>query len=155
MHVKLKETGSMRAICIEHIGPYCEIGSVFEKLGQFAVEYSVPVKNSKWMGVYWDDPAEVAPEKLRSEACVTIDESTSVPDVDGVTVKTIDGGSFMMSTHTGSYSSIGAAWQELWTEFEKSGRKYRHGPCLELYVKGAGSGLPEEEWVTDFYIPIV
>jgi len=154
MDVKLKEIGSMRAICIEHIGPYNEIGSVFEKLGQFTGQHGLPVKESKWLGIYRDDPAEVAPEKLRSEACVTLDESTSVPDTDGVTAKTIDGGNFMVATHTGSYTSIGAAWQEFWTEFEKSGRKYRQGPCFEFYVKGAGSGLPEEEWVTDLCIPI-
>jgi AraC family transcriptional regulator len=144
----------MKVICMEHRGPYNQIGGVFKKLWEFTQEHSLNVEDSKWLGIYWDDPSTVPEEELRSEACVTVGKKDQLPDSDDVTVRLLPRGRYLIGTHIGPYSGLGGAWGDLWTEIGRGGHTIRRSPCFELYIKGGDDGLPEEEWVTELCMPI-
>jgi len=154
MNIRTVKLETMRAVCMEHIGPYNEIGPVFEKLGEFVQEHSLPIDGEKWLGIYRDDPTEVPAEKLRSEACITVASETEIPDTEGVTVRILEGGKYVIGTHVGSYSGLGVAWGEIWGAVQNMSHELRESPCFELYTKGCESGLPESEWVTELCIPV-
>ncbi len=154
MDIRLSKLDSMRVICMEHIGPYNEIGPVFNKLWNFTKQHSLPVDKEKWLGIYWDDPSSVPAEKLRSDACVTVGTDTEIPALDDITIRTLDGGKYAIGTHVGAYSGLGAAWGEIWNDVQKADHKLRNSPCFELYIKGGDDGIPESEWETELCIPV-
>ena len=154
MDIRIDNLENMRAACMEHIGPYNEIGPVFGKLWSFTQENSIPVDDQKWLGIYWDDPSDVLPEKLRSEACVTVCSKTEIPDTEGLTIRTLEGGKYAIGTYVGPYSGLGSAWGEIDAAVKKMEAKPRQSPCFELYVKGGDDSIPEEEWITELCIPV-
>jgi len=154
MDIRVSKLDTMRVVCMEHIGPYNEIGPVFHKLWNFTQQHSLPVEGEKWIGIYRDDPSSVPQEKLRSEACVTVGIETEIPDLKDITVKTLDGGKYAIGTHVGPYSGLGAAWGDIWADIEKAGHEVRNSPCFELYISGGDDGIPESEWVTELCIPV-
>lgn len=154
MDIRISKLGTMRVACMEHIGPYNEIGGVFSWLWNYAKQRSLPVDIEKWLGIYWDDPSEVPADKLRSEACVTIGTDVEMSDEEGVTIRTLEGGNYVIGTHVGSYSGLGASWEEIWGNVMEKGQKHRNSPCFELHIKGGDDALPESEWVTELCIPV-
>lgn len=154
MEFRTDSMDDMKVVCMEHRGPYNQIGGVFRRLWEFTQEQSIEVSDSRWLGIYWDDPSEVPEEELRSEACVTVARKASLPDSEEVTVRLLPAGRYLIGTHVGSYSGLGKAWGILGQEIEKGGYRPRKSPCFELYLKGGDDGLPEEEWVTELCMPI-
>lgn len=154
MEFEIREAEGMKAVCLEHIGPYDGIGAVFHRLGELASKHSIPVEGSKWLGVYRDDPEDTPAEKLRSAACVTVDDSVLPPAGTQAFLENFPGGRYLVAAHKGPYSTLGAAWAQVWGHFEKSGEKFRQNPCFELYLTCAASGLPEEQWITELWVPI-
>ena len=64
-----------RVAGIRHTGPYEKIGDAFNQIHKIADEQGVPVK---MIGVYFDNPNEVAADSLRSMAGIIVSESDSV-----------------------------------------------------------------------------
>lgn len=55
------------------VGPYMDAGPVFEKVG--TVLKAEGITPDKAIGIYYDDPAKVAKEKLRSDCGLVLKES--------------------------------------------------------------------------------
>ena len=154
MEFRTDSMDDMKVVCMEHRGAYNRIGDVFRRLWDFTRNHSIPVEDSRWLGIYWDDPSEVPEEELRSEACVTVSRKASLPDSDEVTVRLLPAGRYLIGTYVGPYSGLGNAWGSIGREMGRGGHRARKSPCFELYIKGDEDGLPEEQWVTDLCIPI-
>ena len=62
--VEIKPFEAVTLAAFEHHGPYIEIGQAFEKLGIWAGAKGLFNAETRMIGVYYDDPNEVAQEKL-------------------------------------------------------------------------------------------
>ena len=79
--VRLEEMNDMNMACIRFIGPYMGIGKAFRLLHCWAYERGLMRPDTVVAGMYHDIPETTTPDKLRSDACITVPPGTtpSVP----------------------------------------------------------------------------
>ncbi len=142
-----KATPKMTLIYLEHVGPYDQAGALFGQLGEYAAKKNL---SGQMMGIYYDDPATMAAENLRSEIGIVVPEGT-MPD-SGYGVQEIPAGEVVYAVLKGPYEKIAKEYPFMYKWIEEKGYKM-HGPLMEVYLK-AGPGILSEELVTEVQIPI-
>jgi AraC family transcriptional regulator len=142
-----KTTPKMTLIYLEHVGPYDQVGGLFGQLGEYAAKKNL---SGQMVGIYYDDPATVAAENLKSEIGIVVPEGT-MPD-SGYGVQEIPAGEVAYAVLQGPYEKIAGEYPAIYKWIEEQGYKKR-GPLMEIYLK-AGPGVPSEELVTEVQIPI-
>jgi AraC family transcriptional regulator len=152
MALEIVALPSMRVAAVRHIGPYMEIGSAFGELSRRAAPGLFHAPGARMMGIYHDDPQDVAAARLRSDAGVSLADGAALPD--GLTEQRVESGRFARGRHRGSYANLPAAWAELKRELTAAGHRRRPGPSLEVYLN-TPADTPEADLVTEIYIPIV
>lgn len=153
MDAKTVELMPLKVLCMRHVGPYHLIGGAFEKLDAEVGRAGIDVGRSQWLAIYHDDPDSVPQEKLRSDACVTVEEFPVLPGGSPLVPFEIPGGLYATSRLIGPYSGIPRAWMDLVAWMPANGLRPRCAPCFEIYVKGHESTSDESEFVTDLYEP--
>jgi AraC family transcriptional regulator len=152
MEVEIKQLEPMRVAFMRHIGPYGEVGAIWDRfttiMGKDGHLCGVPMM----FGICHDDPDVTPPSKLRYDACLPIgDDFEPTGDIG---VQTVAGGDYAMTTYTGPYSGLGQAYSEFLGQWlPRSGRELRNAPCFEVYVNDPQS-TPPEELMTDIYVPL-
>lgn len=178
MALEIVELPTLPVAYLRHVGPFDQIGPVFGDLGQrtwtvFAAAAPVdpaevaaamaagpgPVSEfgpRSVIAVYLDDPSQVAPADLRSDACVVLPPSVDAAALagTGVSVREIRGGRFAVLRYVGPYSGLGQAWGRLMAESEAAGLRFDiTRECFEAYRNMPGM-VPDAELVTDVYEPV-
>jgi hypothetical protein len=69
-----KEIGPFTMVLKKHTGSYYKTGAVFDEV-ETALKKSVDTKKLKAVGLYYDDPAKVKEEQLRSECGFILDRA--------------------------------------------------------------------------------
>lgn len=142
MDVKIWTLDPAKLAYVEHVGPYQEVGAAWEKLCSWAGPNGLFNEKTRFYGVYYDDPGEVAPENLHSEACITVEQ-----EVEGspeIKFKEFNGGKYAVTTHLGPYEELGASWAKFYGEWlPQSGMEYADSPCLEQYMNDPKNTKPE------------
>jgi AraC family transcriptional regulator len=139
--VEVRKFPGMRVAYVQLVGPYGEVmGPAFGRLFGWAGANGVAPLGPP-LGIYYDDPSQVPPEKLRSEACIPVG-----PQVRGsgeVQVKDLPAGEVAVLTYKGPYSGVGPAYNELYGWIGQHG--YRPiEPCFEVYLNDPDQVPPEE-----------
>lgn len=75
VEIEQRSMPGYRVAGINHLGPYEKIGDAFNQIHKIADEQGVP---EKMIGVYFDNPNEVAADSLRSMAGIIVSESDSI-----------------------------------------------------------------------------
>ena len=145
--VLIKTAERMNIVCLEHVGPYDQMGDLFAQLGEYAAQKGL---TGEVVGVYYDDPAEVPAASLRSEIGIAVPEGF-VPD-SGYTVKVIPQQKVVYAVLKGPYDEIAREYPYMHKWIEENGHRIK-GPLLEIYLE-AGPGVPPEQLVTEVRIPI-
>jgi AraC family transcriptional regulator len=152
MEVKIQNIEPMRVAFVRHVGPYNQAGVAWEKLCTHLGKEGHLGPESKFIGICYDDPEVTPPEKIRYDACITVDQSF-VP-TDEIAVQTIGGGEYAVTTHFGSYDKLGQTYARLFREWlMKSDREISQGPCMEFYLNDPESTEPED-LLTDICLPL-
>ncbi|MEZ5357833.1 MAG: GyrI-like domain-containing protein [Candidatus Zixiibacteriota bacterium] len=152
MELQIKHLEPMRVACIRHIGPYQECTKAWEALFKWATEKKIDPKTTHWIGASYDDPETTPAEKLRYDACVVV--SGDIQADDTVEIKNFPGGKYAYAVHKGPYRNMGQTFKAIFTEgFPKAGLEWRMEACLEFYP-GECDGRPEEELITELYVPV-
>ncbi|HAS88331.1 MAG TPA: transcription activator effector-binding protein [Desulfovibrio sp.] len=152
MDVKIWTLDPAKMAYVEHVGPYEEIGKAWEKLCSWAGPASLFSPATKFYGVYRDDPGQVPPEELRSEACVTIENEIDAPAE--IKFKDFPGGKFAVTTHLGPYENLKETWTEFYEQWlPQSGETHAEAPCYEQYMNDPKSTKPEH-LVTILLMPL-
>lgn len=152
MDVEIKSLESMRVAFVRHVGAYNEAGAAWEKLCTRLGAEGMLGAGTKFVGVCHDDPEVTAPEKIRYDACVTVDDNFEAEAEIGV--QTIGGGEYAVATHIGPYDKLGHTYAKLYGQWlPQSGREPRSQPCLEFYWNDPESTDPEH-LLTDIYAPL-
>ena len=152
MEVRIERLEPLRVAFVRHVGPYHEVHQAWEKLCARLGKEGLLGAESRFIGVCYDDPEVTAPEKIRYDACVTVDHSFSA-EAD-VGVQTLPGGEFAVVTHCGPYEQLSQTYAALFGQWlPSSGRELRSEPSLEFYVNDP-EGTDPEDLLTDIYAPL-
>ena len=89
MSVRIIDKAAEKVVGVRVVGPYPQtIPQGSQQLLAWRKRHGVPF--GKWLVLYWDDPAEVAPEKLRADVVISVADDFALPaGSEGVTVRTL------------------------------------------------------------------
>ncbi len=152
MEVRIEKMKPLHVAFVRHVGPYAQVGEAWERVCMQLGREGRLGAGAKFVGVCYDDPEVTAPEKIRYDACVTVDEDFAPHD--DVGVQTLGGGEYVVTTHIGPYNKLNQTYAKLFGQWlPTSGRELRSEPSLEFYLNAPESTDPEE-LLTDIYAPL-
>ena len=152
VRVEIKNIEKARVAFVRHVGPYDQVGKAWDRLCMFLGKAGYLGSGSRFVGICYDDPDVTAPEKIRYDACVTVDDSF-VPEAD-IAVQIIGGGEYAVTTHFGPYSTLGLTYRKLFRQWLlQSDRELRPQPCMEFYLNDPESTEPAD-LLTDICLPL-
>jgi len=152
MDVRIERLQPLRVAFVRHVGPYQEVHQAWGKVCARLGKEGLLGAESHFIGVCYDDPEVTAPEKLRYDACVTVDSDFAAHDEIGV--QTLPGGEFAVVTHCGPYEQLSQTYAALFGQWlPHSGRELRSQPSLEFYLNDP-EGTDPEDLLTDIYAPL-
>lgn len=158
--IGIKNLEDMKVISVCKTGKYsesaCEAWSI---LCKFAYSNSIGKENkvitpeSKFIGIGYDNPEVTPEEKLRYDACITVDNDI---DIKGeVKQQVIKGGKYAVFLHKGSYENLKDTYNAIFAEWlPESNHKLREIPCFEMYLNKDPRRTKPENLKTEIYIPI-
>ena len=153
---KIKQMPEQNVACIRHVGPYPQIGKAIEKILAWAGPKGlIQFPRTRLLSVYHDNPKTVDTGELRSDACLTVPEGTTV-DGDIKTTK-IPGGTFAVAHVEIDSTEYGDAWDKLIGEWIPESRYEVDYPsdrlCYELYLNNPEQH-PEKKHIVDLCEPV-
>jgi len=142
----------MRVAFVRHIGPYSGCAAAWDKLCTFMGKEGLLGGDTQFIGLSHDDPEVTPPEKIRYDACVTVDNDFQAQGEIGVQV--IPGGDYAVTTHFGPYQKLNETYARMMGQWlPRSGRELTNSPCFEVYLNDPNSTDPED-LITDVYVPL-
>jgi AraC family transcriptional regulator len=152
MKVTIQTMPSRRVAFVHQVGPYSDCSTAWDILGAFLGKEGLLGGDSLFIGICHDDPEVTPPDRIRYDACVTVDDEFVSQGEIGV--QTIPGGEYAVATHFGSYETLGESYARLLGQWlPRSGRELRATPGFEIYVNDPNSTEPED-LLTDIHLPL-
>lgn len=122
-------------------------------LMRFAYSRKLIGKNTKGIGISHDNPDITPEEKIRYDACITINKDIK-PEGE-VGLQTISGGRCAVFLHKGPYDKLGETYNAIFSQWlPASGETLREAPCFEEYLNRDPRRTKPENLRTEIYIPI-
>ena len=142
----------MRVAFMRHVGPYDEVGQTWERFTMMLGKEGLLGGATQFIGICHDDPAVTPSERIRYDACVTVDEQFRPAGEIGV--QTIPGGDYAVLTHFGPYAQLSESYARLLGQWlPRSGRNLGLTPCFEVYLNSPENTEPED-LITDIHAPL-
>ncbi|MCX6354849.1 MAG: AraC family transcriptional regulator [Candidatus Aureabacteria bacterium] len=152
MKVRIEKVNPMRVAFMRHIGPYIECGETWSTFCAWAGPKGLLRQGVKVLGISHDDPEVTPADKLRYDACITVDESFKPEGEIGV--QEVRGGEYAVTTHKGPYKKLIETYSALFGKWApSSGRIVSQAPCFEMYLNDPMK-TPPAELLTDIYVPL-
>jgi AraC family transcriptional regulator len=151
--VRLEEFGPKRVVFLRHVGPYNQVGPVWQKLMSWAGMHGLIGAAPVLLGIVYDTPEVTAETKLRYDAALVV-ESAVEPEGE-IGVQEIAAGQYAVITHTGPYEGIHETYDRLcggW--LPSTGRELASVPAFERYLNSPYDTAPEN-LRTDIYLPLL
>lgn len=105
------------------------------------------------MGISHDNPNITSVDNIRYDACAVIETSINLPD--GISSKTIAGGTYATLLHKGAYEKLADAYGYLLSQWlPETGYELRDEPCFEVYHNRDPRRTKPENLRTEIFIPI-
>jgi AraC family transcriptional regulator len=149
MDVTIVSQPDLRIAGLRHIGPYHEIGREFGRLG--GLLKGPPPAGSQMLALFHDDPAVTPPDKLRSDAALTLPGTTPAPD--GLIERHVPAGRYAKTIHKGGYEGLPATWAALKSEWLPQSGHRMGAPSYEVYVNNPMT-TEKPNLVTEIYLKI-
>jgi AraC family transcriptional regulator len=151
MKIELTTLEPQRVAYMRHVGPYNGAYRVWLDFTTRLKKDGLPRKDSLFIGVPMDNPKTTPPEKLRYDACVTVDENYVARKP--VRLQTIAGGDYVVARNC-PFGAIAKGYEKLFRSWlPTSGRKVRKAPSFLVAVNGS-EGIPPAFGFTDIYVPL-
>jgi AraC family transcriptional regulator len=152
LDVRIEHLSEMRVAFVRHTGPYEETDAAYGRLMSWAGKRGLLNPPVTVFGIAYDDPTVTAPDKLRYDAALVIPKELTTEGEIGV--QTIQGGKYAVTTHCGSYETLGGTYTRFCGEWlPLSGLELLTGPALEFY-RNSPQDTPPEKLLTDIYMPL-
>jgi AraC family transcriptional regulator len=151
MKIEVTTLEPQRVAYMRHVGPYDGAFRVWMDFTTRLRKDGLPRKDSLFIGMPLDNPKVVPREKLRYDACVTMDENYA--PTRPVRVRTIAGGDYVVARNCPG-GAIAQGYEKLFHSWlPTSGRRIRKAPSLLVAVNGS-EGMPPTFGFTDIYVPL-
>lgn len=150
MEVRVETLGPLRLAGMRRVGPYREAGTAFEQILGWAGPRRLLGPDTLVLGLYHDDPATTAPDRLRLDACVTV--GASVRAEGEVRIQELPRGEYAVAIHRGPYETLADTYGALARWAAAHGRKAR-APAVEIY-RNHPKTTPPAGLVTDVCLPL-
>jgi effector-binding domain-containing protein len=147
LEIKIKTTEKIRFAYLKNLGPYWEMTPLFAQVGKYAMEKGI---TGELMGIYYDDPAVVPPDSLRSEIGISVPEDYE-PDPP-FQARELLPQQVVFAVLKGPYDEIAKEYGEIMKWIEENGYMVV-GPPREIYLKG-GEEVPVSEFLTEVQFPV-
>jgi len=149
VEIRLQEP--LNCIAAPHTGRYLEVDRAFSTLFTVLHREQAIDASTQFLGVYFDDPGLVEPEKLQSLACAV----TTKPVVDDqLEPYRIAGGYCAVLRHQGPYADMHAAYEWLYGKWlPTSGYEPADKPVFEFYLNDPRDTAPADLLV-DICLPL-
>jgi len=149
MEVKLKKTEPMQIATISHVGPYGEVGKLYQEIAKWLRQKQLKVTGPP-LGWFYDNPEKVPANKLRSE--VGIPFIGEAKPEDKIKIKKVPAQEVLYTLHKGPYSEVGPAYGALFQHASEKG--YIPLGCpMEIYLNDP-SKVKESELLTEVQLAI-
>lgn len=111
-------------------------------------------KGCATLGFYYDNPRTTEACKLRSAACVDIDDAFTGDAAAGITVKMISGGPYAVAMHKGPYEKLIESYTWLFDQWLcQNGREPAEEPSYEIYLNNSQT-TPPDQLLTEIRLPL-
>lgn len=151
MSIEVTTLQPRRVAYMRHVGPYREAYRTWKDFIARLNEDGGPGREAVYIGVPLDDPKVTPEDKLRYDACVTVDEDY-VPKKP-VRVQTIAGGDYGVVRNC-PIGAIAKGYENIYrTWLPESGRTVRKAPSFLVAVNGQEE-MPPGFGFTDIYVPL-
>jgi AraC family transcriptional regulator len=153
--VRVETIQPLRVAYIRGNGPYAQMFPPLWKRFNEIVNLRGLRKPEAWyLSICLDDPQATEPDKIRGDACVSVDDSFSLQANDELKLQTIPAGMYAIARYVGPYSGLGAAWGELCGQWIPANQyQFRQAPCFEVY-RSDPKTTPQEQLLTEIYEPV-
>ncbi len=152
--VKILEIEEQNVLFARKTGRYdLAAEAAWQALMSFAYPRKLMKKETRMIGIGHDNPEITAEDKIRYDACITID-SNITPEGE-IGIQAIAGGLYAVCLHKGSYSGLSATYNAIFSDWlPASGKTLRNAPCWEVYLNRDPRRTKPENLRTEIYIPI-
>jgi len=135
---------------MRHTGKYNQVGQVWEKLMQWAINNEYRINAS--IGISWDDPYITEEDHIRYDACIDIHQEFNSGK--GIQKTEINGGKYIQGIIQGNYDKLSLGYDYIYCKYiPKNNLELRNEPCFEIYTNH-GPKISPDQYITEIYIPI-
>ena len=154
MQVEIVDFATTRIAVLEHRGPSQMVNdSVAQFIAWRKESLLSPKDSSRTFGIVYDNPDTTEPELFRFDICGEVTQDVP-PNARGVIAKTIAGGRCARARHLGTHARIGESIYPLYRSWlPSSGEELRDFPLYFHYLNLLPD-TPENELMTDIYLPL-
>jgi AraC family transcriptional regulator len=135
---------------VSHTGFFAGIAEAFQKL---VLGFGPPGLSSasRLLTVFHDGPMD-QPSCQRADAAVELQSGR--PELSGeVEIRSLPGGTYAVTRHTGPYAGLPAAWIGFSAELARRGMKPSRRLRFEIYLNDPEE-VPEEDLLTELHMPV-
>ncbi len=151
--ISIKTLPEMKVVSVPHTGSYMQISKSFEMLYGCLASRQLLKPTMRSIGIYYDDPASVPEDELRSRACLVTEGD--IPLESPLELTQTSGGTYVVLHYKGPYADMKAAYQWLYGEWLiNSGREAANTPVFEEYLNNPRDTAPND-LRTDICLPLV
>jgi len=154
MKPEIKEIPTLHLICVRKQGSYKDASAdAWGALMGFAYSNKIMKKETKLIGISYDNPEVTNPEQIRYDACITVDSDVKLDsEVKKIEIKK---GRYAVFLHKGSYDKFSQTYAEIFNHWlPESGYELRDKPCFEIYLNRDPRRTKPENLKTEIYVPI-
>lgn len=150
--ITLRDEPALRVAALAHRGAYTEMGAAFDRLMAWASARNLLTAETRFIGLYHNDPTTVPEAELRSDACLTV--PPGVEGGDGVRILDLPATRVAVLAFQGPYAELESAYTRLYRDWlPTSGEEPADMPCREDYLNDCRT-LPPTEWLTEVLLPL-
>ena len=143
MDVQIRTIDPMRVAFVRHVGPYDHVAGTWEHLCDWAGRLGLFGPDTRLFGACYDDPEVTPPDKIRYDACISVDGT--VRGDGAIHVQTLGGARYAVVLHEGPYEKLGETYAALYGRwFAANGREPGPPPSLEFYLDDPDTTPPDD-----------
>jgi len=152
VNAKIVSVDPVNVLFVRRTGEYLKSSiSAWRALIKFADEKKLFKDNVQAIGIGYDDPTITEPDKIRYEACISVDDDVAPEGEFGV--KRIPGGKYIKLLHKGPYQELENSYRKLYQFVLQNEISLGYKPCFDKYLNSPQSTKPED-LRTEIYLPV-
>lgn len=149
--IEIKQMPELHLIYCRHMGAFNKIGLAYDKLFKWATPKNLITPTTKTVTVYQDDPSVTDIEKVRQDACITVENDVKVEGEIGKS--TVPGGKYAVGHFEINENEFEKSWNTMCLWLTESGYQPSGSCSYELYHNNHDEH-PEKKFILDICIPI-